>query len=234
MNKAIEPVGIIKSCFKQKFGIPRQSGLVPLANATLELVGEYNRPEMVNGLDSFSHIWLFFGFHEIPEKSWKPVVRPPRLGGNKRVGVFASRSMFRPNGLGLSVCKLEFVDIDSKAVTLGLSAVDLLDKTPVFDIKPYLPYADAISDAQGGYAVERPLVLDDVIFSDLAASQCHALQEDKRPDLVTLISQILAQDPRPAYHQDDKKEYGMLLYDLEVKWRVVQKKVYVVKVLTLC
>jgi tRNA-Thr(GGU) m(6)t(6)A37 methyltransferase TsaA len=232
----IEPIGIIRSCFKQKFGIPRQPGLVPEAKATLELLGEYNQPHMVRGLESFSHIWLLFHFHATADKGWQPMVRPPRLGGNERMGVLASRSMFRPNGMGLSVCKLDFVKVNSEFVTLGLSGIDVLDETPVFDVKPYLPYVDAIEDAQGAYASEKPFAQHEVGFSELALSQCLTAQQHIKENLVELISQILAQDPRPAFHQGkySDREYTMQLYNLDITWCYKNKKVEVVKVLSLC
>ncbi len=230
----IEPIGIIKSCYKQKFGIPRQPGLVPLATATLELCGEYNQADMVRGLECFSHVWLLFEFHATSSLQWQSLVRPPRLGGNRRIGVFASRSMFRPNSLGLSVCKLEYVDTHSGSVLLGLSGIDVLDNTPVFDIKPYLPYADAIDDAYGGYAAEKPAIQHDVIFSELALSQCKRIQQDIKVSLIMLIRQILQQDPRPAFHQDSDREYVMQLYDFDITWRYSSKKVEVVKVVSVC
>lgn len=228
----VEPVGFIRSCYKEKFGIPRQPGLVKQARATVELVGEYNKPEAVRGLDAFSHIWLIFHFHANAGQSWKPLVRPPRLGGNERVGVFASRSMFRPNGLGLSVCKLDTVAVGNGEVTLQISGADLLDNTPVLDIKPYLPYADYIEDAQGSYGNEKPATECRIVFSELALRQCEAKQAHINVNLKHLISEILLQDPRPAFHKgkQDNRKYGMKLYDLDIKWRYEGQ---VVNVLTL-
>ena len=229
----IEPIGIIKSCFRQKFGIPRQPGLVPLATATLRLLDNYNTPEMVRGLEAFSHIWLIFEFHATRDKGWKAMVRPPRLGGNDKIGVLATRSMFRPNSLGLSVCKLESVNTDSRAVTLLLSGVDLLDNTPVFDIKPYLPYADSIETAHGAYADKKPTLQHVVTFTDEALAQCKLVQSES--DLVALISQILAQDPRPAFQQgkDTQRGYAMQLFDLDIKWHYKNDTVEVVEVVKL-
>ena len=232
----IDPIGIVKSCYKQKFGIPRQPGLVPLATATLELCGEYNKPDMVRGLEAFSHVWLLFEFHASSKQGWKPMVRPPRLGGNQRIGVFASRSMFRPNGLGLSVCKLEYVDIHAESVLLGLSGIDLLDQSPVFDIKPYLPYADAVEGAHGAYASEKPVARHEVIFSKLALSQCKTAQQNINENIIELIRQILEQDPRPAFHQgnNNDRHYAMQLYDLDIKWQYKGEKVEVVNVISVC
>lgn len=150
------PIGVIRSCFRQKFGIPRQPRLVPAARATLELLPSYAQPEAVRGLEGFSHLWLLFVFHGIPAGHWQPTVRPPRLGGNQRMGVFATRSSFRPNPIGLSAVALERIEISAGRVVLHLAGVDVLDGTPVLDIKPYVPYADSIPEAVGGFANEAP------------------------------------------------------------------------------
>lgn len=233
----IEPIGFVTSCYKEKFGIPRQPGLVPLGTATLMLINEYNHPDMVRGLNSFSHVWLLFGFHATAKQGWKALVRPPRLGGNEKTGVFASRSMFRPNGMGLSVCKLESIDKKSAsgAIRLNLSGIDILDNTPVFDIKPYIAYSDAVPNTSGSYASEKPMTNHTVIFTEMAKSQCTQEQEKNGTDYLKLITQILKQDPRPAFHQDNEssgssRTYGMKLYDLNIKWRVEKQ---VVKVLSL-
>ncbi len=237
----IEPIGFITSCYKEKFGIPRQPGLVPLAEARLRLTGVYNQQQMVAGLEVFSHVWLLFGFHATASHGWKATVRPPRLGGNKRVGVFASRSMYRPNGLGLSVCRLESVDIKSRYISLHLSGVDLLDTTPVFDIKPYLPYVDSITEAYGAYAAERPVELQTVIFSEQAEQQCLQVEKKTGRKVRLLIEQILQQDPRPAFHpgKQSYREYGMKLYEMNIRWcylpvsEKASKNREVVKVLSL-
>ena len=150
------PIGVVYSCFSEKFGIPRQPGLVPAARATLEILPPYDRDEAFRGLDDFSHLWIVFVFHGIDAEKWQPTVRPPRLGGNTRVGVFASRSGFRPNPIAISSVVLESIRRDHGKMVLELSGIDILDQTPVLDIKPYLPYADSIPDANGGYAGEPP------------------------------------------------------------------------------
>lgn len=220
MKFDFQPVGIIHSCFPEKFGIPRQPGLVKEAHATLELLPPYDRSEALEGLEAFSHLWLIFVFHASLKEAWKPTVRPPRLGGNKRVGVFASRSMFRPNPIGLSVVELERLDASARPPCLYLKGVDLLDGTPILDIKPYLPYVDAISSARGGYAVGSPEPRLQVSFTPQAASEC-ARYQAAYPQLQTLITQLLALDPRPAYYGADVRgtEFGMRLLDFEVKWR---------------
>ncbi len=239
----IEPIGVISSCYKEKFGIPRQPALVPLGKASLIMAEGYQQQEMLDGLAEFSHIWLIFGFHATLEQGWKASVRPPRLGGNKRVGVFASRSMYRPNGLGLSVCKLDSISTRGDKVALQLSGVDMLDATPVYDIKPYLPYADCLPGAVGGYADKKPAIQYEVIFSALAKQQCLEKQQELGVDVMALIQQILQQDPRPAFHAGryQKREYGMRLYDMNVRWcyllsgeEKIRENKELVKVISLC
>lgn len=231
MKFDFQPVGIIRSCFPEKFGIPRQPGLVKEATATLELLPPFARTEALEGLEDFSHLWLIFVFHASLTETWKPTVRPPRLGGNKRVGVFASRSMFRPNPIGLSVVELDRVDTTAEQPRLFLKGVDLLDGTPVLDIKPYLPYVDAIPNAHGGYAQGSPEPSLQVSLSTHAATQC-ASYENTFPNLVSLIIHVLELDPRPAYYDEDHsaKEFGMRLLDFDIKWRVDGEQVEVMAV----
>ncbi|MCF6191425.1 MAG: tRNA (N6-threonylcarbamoyladenosine(37)-N6)-methyltransferase TrmO [Cocleimonas sp.] len=227
----LSPIGIISSCYKEKFGIPRQPGLVPAAMAELILGDEFGE-ESVRGLEGFSHIWINFIFHETQAQGWKPMVRPPRLGGNEKVGVFASRSTFRPNPIGLSAVELLCVEIRKGRVVLHLAGCDLLDGTPVLDIKPYLPYADIIPNAGGGFAETKPEALLEVVFSEEAELQCK--QADQRIDHVkvggcasikVLITQVLQLDPRPAYQSTNKDSsesdriYAMKLHDFDLKWR---------------
>ncbi len=218
MNFTFEPIGFIRSPFKQKFGIPRQSGLVPEVRARLELVPPYNSPEAVAELEGYSHIWLQFVFHQTLREKWQPRVRPPRLGGNRRVGVFASRSPFRPNPIGLSVVKLEQVTVDGEEVVLELSGVDLLDGTPVLDIKPYVPYVDSIPDALSGFAPAPPDALLGVRFSGLAETQLE--EREDGVDLRVLITRLLELDPRPAYAEEDGRVYGFRLYDFDLRWQM--------------
>lgn len=209
-------IGVIHSCFREKFGIPRQAGLAPAATAKLELLSPYNAPEALRGLEGFSHIWLLFVFHAIPAGQWQPTVRPPRLGGKQRLGVFATRSPFRPNPLGLSAVGLQ--GIDAAHGVLHLSGVDLLDGTPILDIKPYLPYADHIVDAVGGFAAHAPHHPLQVTFSKAAEDFCAAWTTG---DLRELITQIIRQDPRPAYahRQAAMQTYAIKLYDFDVHWQ---------------
>ncbi|SFX30805.1 tRNA (N6-threonylcarbamoyladenosine(37)-N6)-methyltransferase TrmO [Marinospirillum alkaliphilum] len=216
MSWSLEPIGILHSCYKEKFAVPRQPGLAPSAYATLELLPPYNQPLCVEGLEQFSHLWLTFVFHQNLEQGWKARVRPPRLGGNKKIGVFASRSTFRPNGLGLSVVKLEGVDC-SKGVKLQLSGIDLVDGTPIVDIKPYLPWADSLPQATAGWAPETPALLS-VHFSPLAEKQLTTHKDGQQ--LKQLLIEVLSQNPRPAYQQTDPERiYGVLLADLDVRFR---------------
>lgn len=217
-----EAIGLIHSCYKEKFGIPRQPGLVSEARATLELLPPYNRREALAGLEGFSHVWILFVFHGIRRDEWRPTVRPPRLGGNKRLGVFATRSTFRPNPIGLSVVELEDIELSQGKVLLHLRGSDLLDGTPVLDIKPYLPYADSVAGAKAGFAPALPEARQTVVFTPEAERQCVAYENDARKNLKALITQILEQDPRPAYRgsDDDRNEYGMRLYDFNLRWCV--------------
>jgi tRNA-Thr(GGU) m(6)t(6)A37 methyltransferase TsaA len=225
-----EPIGMVRSCFREKFGIPRQPGLAPAARATLELLPPYAQPVIVRGLEDFSHLWLLFVFHGIPGGRWQPTVRPPRLGGNRRLGVFATRSPFRPNPLGLSAVRLERIAISSGRIALHLAGVDLLDGTPVLDIKPYLPYVDDIPEATGGFAPEAPIVELTVEFSPQAAGFC---VDWPCGDLRELIIQILRQDPRPAYERGKatSQQYGIKLYNFDIKWKAVDGIAYVIEIL---
>lgn len=208
----IEPIGVIHSCFKEKFGIPRQAGLVQSATATLELLPPYNVEEALRGIEEFSHLWIVFAFHESVTSTFQPTVRPPRLGGNKRVGVFATRSPFRPNPIGLSVVELKKVS----GTTLELAGGDFLDGTPVLDIKPYIPYADAIPDAQGAFAHNAPEAPNTVSFSPEAKAIFQGLENSQQQ----LIKDMLSYNARPAYQADDPDRiFGTTVFDLEIKWR---------------
>lgn len=202
----IRPVATLRTCYPQKFGTPRQSGLVPAAWGEVVFEPAFRRPEAVRGLEGFSHLWLITLFHEVPEEAVKLSVRPPRLGGNERVGVFASRSPFRPNRLALSVVKLERVD--AAEPRLYVSGVDLVDGTPVVDIKPYLPYADSIPGATGGFAGSAPEPVG-VVWKSLPA-----MPENER----LLIEQSLALQPQPAYQAESGREYGTEIAGWNIRW----------------
>ncbi|MBA6326664.1 tRNA (N6-threonylcarbamoyladenosine(37)-N6)-methyltransferase TrmO [Colwellia sp. MB02u-6] len=218
---SLNVIGTIDSPYKEKFAIPRQPGIVTAAQGQLRLTGLANNAELVRGLEQFSHIWLLFIFHGTQAQGWKPLVRPPRLGGNKKLGVLATRSTFRPNPIGMSVVKLDRIEQQSSQVILHISELDLLDGTPIVDIKPYVPYADIIENAHGGYAQEQPSSNIDVIFSNAA----HLTLTDNIghcPTLQSLIEQVLSQDPRPAYKKNSKDDriYGMTLYDFNINWQM--------------
>ncbi|ELS8947338.1 tRNA (N6-threonylcarbamoyladenosine(37)-N6)-methyltransferase TrmO [Vibrio fluvialis] len=215
----IEPIAVIESPYKEKFAVPRQPRLVPSATARVKLLGESNCPEAVRGIEQFSHLWLLFLFDQNLQAGWKPTVRPPRLGGNERIGVLASRSTFRPNGIGMSAVKLRGVSKQGDQIYLDLGSVDLVDGTPIIDIKPYIPYSDSIADAQGGYAEAEPEQAA-VTFSAAALETLQRLPDGQVQQAV--IGEVLAQDPRPAYKKNkpDMKEYAVNLYDLNVKFMV--------------
>lgn len=228
MSYTFEPIGIIHSCYHQKFGIPRQARLVPEAGAVLELVPPYNRPESVIGLDEFSHLWIVFVLHRYINETWKPTVRPPRLGGNRRIGVFASRSGFRPNPIGMSAVELVQIRHGYKKLFLDLKGVDLLDGTPVLDIKPYIPYADRITSAIAGFADEPPDVRLQVAFTPEALQTCRELEEKIEEPVEAVIAQSLQYDPRPAYYgQESIKQFGTIMFGMEVKWRVEEGRAVV-------
>ncbi|MCG6380366.1 tRNA (N6-threonylcarbamoyladenosine(37)-N6)-methyltransferase TrmO [Vibrio fluvialis] len=215
----IEPIAVIESPYKEKFAVPRQPRLVPSATARVKLLGESNCPEAVRGIEQFSHLWLLFLCDQNLQAGWKPTVRPPRLGGNERIGVLASRSTFRPNGIGMSAVELRGVSKQGDQIYLDLGSVDLVDGTPIIDIKPYIPYSDSIADAQGGYAEAEPEQAE-VTFSAAALETLQRLPDGQVQQAV--IGEVLAQDPRPAYKKNkpDMKEYAVNLYDLNVKFMV--------------
>lgn len=219
---AITPIGIVNSPYKEKFAIPRQPGLVSAAKGTIRLLNETNNSDCVRELEQFSHIWLLFIFHGTQEQGWKPLVKPPRLGGNQKAGVLATRSTFRPNPIGMSVVKLDKIEIIKKQVVLHISGIDLLDKTPIVDIKPYIPYSDALPNAKGGFAQTQPDTNLTVTFTKQAQQSLTELKSEL-PDLSLLIEQVLAQDPRPAYKKNkiDKKVYGMNLHNINIQWQML-------------
>lgn len=215
---SVSPIGFVRSCFKEKFAIPRQPQLAPAARGVLELVPPFDQGEAVQGLEQVSHVWLLFLFHQALEDKPRLKVRPPRLGGNQSMGVFATRATHRPNGIGQSVVKLEKVE----AGRLWLSGIDLLDGTPVLDVKPYVPYADIVADASNHMAAAAPALIP-VQWDDAALVQAreHALRLAE--PLVELIEQCLAQDPRPAYQAPaPERVYGAQFWDLDVRWHYPQ------------
>jgi len=213
MKFDITPIAFVHSCYKEKFATPRQPGIVPAAQGTIELIPPFNNPDSVSGLENCSHIWLQFIFHQCIEQGWKAKVRPPRLGGNKKMGVFATRATHRPNAIGMSAVKLEQVEINHSSVLLHVSGLDLIDGTPIIDIKPYIPYSDHIKEAYYPFAQTEPDKLEVRYGSDAQA----ALKN--KPKLKELITQVLSQDPKPAFHKiDNHRIYGAKLEDQNITW----------------
>ena len=217
MEYTIQAIGRIHSCYSEKFGIPRQPGLVKSAKGTVELLPPCDREEMFRELDTFSHIWLQFLFHEAVADGWRPMVRPPWLGGQKRVGLYASRSPHRPNFLGLSVVRYLGLRKEKGKLFLDICELDLLDGTPIFDIKPYVPYSDSIQGASSGFVrfAEKKIVVQ---FTPEAEVSCQEYRQQTGRELRSLIQEILEQDPRPASQRGRAREYGMLLWDKNVRW----------------
>ncbi len=221
---SVIPVAYIRNDFKEKFGIPRQSGRAPSVVSRIVFTEAYRDENTLRGIESFSHLWLLFHFSQTEEKPFSPTVRPPRLGGNTRVGVFASRSPFRPNRIGLSCVKLLGVErTKDDGDVLLVSGADLLDGTPIIDIKPYIPFTDCKTDAVGGYADEHENDRLQVIFPD---ELLQALPKEKRKGLI----ECLADDPRPSYQDDPARIYGMRFGDFEIKFRVNERTLTVVSV----
>lgn len=210
----IKKIAEIRNGFTDKFGIPRQSGLCESVKSKIVFENEYRVNEAFRGLEGFSHIWIIWQFSEAVREDWSPTVRPPRLGGNKRVGVFATRSPFRPNSLGLSCVKLDSIEYtENEGPVLHISGADLLDKTPIFDIKPYIPYADAKPDAIDGFLSSAPRKYLEVIFDDLS-------KENVDPSLLESIREIVSEDPRPAYQNTPDRIYKMSFSGYEIEFSV--------------
>lgn len=233
----LSPVAFTRSCFQDKFGVPRQPGLTRYAHAELVIEPPYDREDAFRGLESASHLWLTFQFHEAVRAEWRPVVRPPRLGGNRKIGVFASRSPFRPNSLGLSVVRNRGLARKDGRLVLHISDHDLIEGTPILDIKPYLPFADAVPEASLGWADSAPTERLPVAFLPEAEAQLHNLPSEDYPDLRLLIEDVVSYDPRPSFRRgrDEDRIYGAHLYDLNVRFRFVNHHSEEgVEVLTVC
>ena len=220
---SIRVIAHIRSDFPSKFGIPRQSGLVPELRATVVFEPEFRNPDALRGIEGFSHLWLIWQFSEAVREGWSPTVRPPRRGGTTRMGVFATRSPFRPNPIGLSCVKLEGIGQEAEnGSVLYVSGADLMDGTPIYDIKPYLPYADCHSDARGGFAPSP---------KETVAVNCSPeLLGKLLPEQRSALLGVLAQDPRPQYQNDPQRIYGMRFADFEVKFRVENGVLYVAQI----
>ncbi|MBQ1655471.1 MAG: tRNA (N6-threonylcarbamoyladenosine(37)-N6)-methyltransferase TrmO [Bacteroidales bacterium] len=212
----IEPVAFFRSPLKEKFGVPRQAGLVPVLKGEVRFVAPYDSPEAVRGLEEFDYVWLVWGFSLNGVQEFSPTVRPPRLGGNKRVGVFASRSPFRPNGLGLSCVKLESIE---KGV-LKVSGADLVDGTPIYDVKPYIEYADSRTEIRSGF-------VDYSTWPTLEVEIPDKVLQLLGHDTAGVLSSLLSHDPRPHYQDDPERVYGLCFGSYNVKFRAEGKKVFV-------
>lgn len=219
----MKPIAHIRTSFPTKFGLPRQSGVSAEIKGVIVFEPEYRVKEAFRGLEDFSHIWVLWQFSEAVRDSWKPTVRPPLLGGNKRIGVFATRSPFRPNNIGLSCVKIEKIDLDTPdAPLIYVSGCDMMDKTPIYDIKPYLPYTDCINDATGGFTdklEERKLM---VICDE---KLIEIIPKEKRAELLSALSA----DPRPSY-QNDNREYGLEFLSFDVGFIVKDKTLTVTRI----
>lgn len=214
MGKPLRVIARVRNDFPTKFGLPRQSGLAESLRSLIVFEKAFRVPEALRGLEAFSHIWLIWGFHQARRDAWSPTVRPPKLGGNTRMGVFATRSPFRPNALGLSCVRLErFVDLGEAGRALLVSGADMMDGTPVYDVKPYLPYADCRPEAVGGFADAH---VSDAVPVNFPAALLARVPEDRRAALL----EALRQDPRPAYQADDTRVYGMPYAGLDIRFCV--------------
>lgn len=219
---SIKPVAEIKNGYNEKFGVPRQSGLAPEVTSEIIFLKEFSDENLIRDIEQYSHLWLVWGFTE-NNGEWSPTVRPPKLGGNKRVGVFATRSPFRPNSLGLSVVKLEKVKATTKGKVLVVSGADLVNGTPIFDIKPYLPYVDSIPDAKGGFSEEFK---DDILNVNIPEAIKNSLQSED----IAEITAILSLNPKPQYQDDEERIYGLSYKNFEVKFKCNEKEITVIEI----
>lgn len=222
MDYSITPVAIIKNGYNEKFGVPRQSGLVPRIESEIIFLKEFRDENLIRDIEQYSHLWLIWGFTE-NNGEWSPTVRPPKLGGNKRVGVFATRSPFRPNSLGLSVVKLEEIKNSENGKVLVVSGADLVNNTPIFDIKPYLPYVDSIEDAKGGFSEEFK---DDVLKVNIPETIKRKLCIED----IEEITSILSLNPKPQYQSDEERIYGLSYKNFEVKFKCNEKEITVIEI----
>ena len=213
----------IRTDFPEKFGLPRQSGLVEGLKGKIVFEPEYRVPEALRGIEGFSHLWLIWCFSENADKGSSPTVRPPRLGGNTRVGVFATRSPFRPNPIGLSSVRLLRTEQTEEGVCLVVTGADLMDGTPIYDIKPYIPFSDSHPDAVGGFADEH---FEDALEVTFPSHLLSLIPEAKR----TALFEILRQDPRPSYHNDPERIYGFPFAGFEIRFQVENKQLVVISV----
>ena len=221
-----DSIGIVHSCYKDKFAIPRQARLVTASTATIELLPPYNQIEVTRGLEDFSHLWLSFVFHLHVGKGWNTTVKPPRLDGKQRFGVFATRASFRPNPIGQSLVELDSIEQDGARILIHIRGADLLDQTPILDIKPYVPYTDSLPEASGGFTDRVSEELFEVIFSEQAQADCQQAQR-QYPEIETFIRQLLSLDHRAYFYKKIEKVYSSRVYDYDLKWQINDRKVTV-------
>jgi tRNA-Thr(GGU) m(6)t(6)A37 methyltransferase TsaA len=242
MNFNFEPIAVIHTPFTQRFGIPRQPGLVPEAKGVIKFDPNPDFQHALKGIEQFSHIWVIFVFHSHGGNKWKPTIRPPRLGGKVKMGVLASRSPHRPNPIGLSVMEIEKIDLSAKSgAEIHVRGVDLLDGTPILDIKPYIPYADSVPLANPGWAAEE-ITKTPVVFLKEAEDKIKVAEELGTPNLRALIEQLLTIDPRPGFQRRELppeaehsqgKDFGLLVRNYDVHWRIEDQKFMVYDLLDL-
>ena len=233
MTYEFNPIGIAHTPFTQRFGIPRQPGLVPSAKGVLKIDADPDFKHALKTLEQFSHLWIIFVFHSHGGNKWKPTIRPPRLGGKAKVGVLSSRSPHRPNPIGLSVVEIERIDLDAEGgPEIHVNGVDLLDGTPILDIKPYIPYADSVPNANPGWA-SAEISKTEVVFEALALEKIARAEESESPGLKDLIEQLLAIDPRPGFQRRELppdadhsqgKDFGLLVKTFDVQWKIENQK----------
>lgn len=224
MSLTLNPIAHIRTDFGSKFGVPRQSGVVPELTATIVFQPAYRNPDALRGIEDFSHLWLVWHFSEVKQEGWSPTVRPPRLGGNTRMGVFATRSPYRPNPIGLSSVKLVAVDYDTPdGPVIHVAGADLMDGTPIFDIKPYIPYGDCHTDATGGFTDRAGEFLLSVEFPEELLKK---LPEDKQEAAIG----VLSHDPRPSYQRKPDRIYGLTFAGYDIRFQVNEDILTVVEV----
>ena len=223
-SKPFDIVAVIRTDFPEKFGIPRQSGIVKNLRGKIVFEPQYRDPTAIRGLEDFTHLWLLWKFSENSDRKWSPTVRPPRLGGNKRMGVFATRSPFRPNPIGLSCVKIVKITENSpEGPIIEVSGADMLDGTPIYDIKPYIPYCDCHTDASGGFTDSAEDFILQVHISD-------ALRNQVPPEKLDALIGVLSHDPRPSYQKDSDRIYGMDYANLNIKFTVLDNELTVVDI----
>lgn len=223
MDQTIHAIAHIETAFGSKFGVPRQSGIIDALEARIVFEPEYRVPEAFRGMDEFSHLWLIWSFSEVHQEKWSPTVRPPMLGGNVRKGVFATRSPFRPNALGLSSVRLVRIDWDCPdAPVLVVAGADLMNNTPIFDVKPYLPFTDIHAEATGGFT-DKVLKEEKLLKVEIPEQMCEKFSADQ----LQALEQVLAHDPRPHYQNNADRIYGMEFYGVNVRFMVKEDTVIV-------